>query len=47
MSPMALSFFADNKRVRNRRIKERLGVQLAYPDYRAGLRTILEEGTNV
>lgn len=46
MSPMALSFFADNKRVRNRRIKERLGVRLAYPDYRAGLRAILEEEIN-
>jgi nucleoside-diphosphate-sugar epimerase len=43
MSPMALSFFADNKRVSNRRIKEQLGVRLAYPDYRAGLRAILKE----
>jgi hypothetical protein len=44
MSPMALSFFADNKRVSNRRIKDQLGVRLAYRDYRAGLRAIL--GTN-
>jgi len=43
MSPMARSFFADNKRVSNRRIKDRLGVRLAYPDYRAGLRAILKE----
>jgi nucleoside-diphosphate-sugar epimerase len=40
MSPMALSFFADNKRVSNRRIKDELGVTLAYPDYRTGLRDI-------
>jgi len=43
MSPMALSFFADNRRVANRRIKERLGVRLAYPDYRAGLTAILRD----
>jgi nucleoside-diphosphate-sugar epimerase len=41
MSAMARSFFADSKRVSNRRIRERLGVTLAYPDYRAGLRAIL------
>lgn len=41
MSEMARSFFADSKRVSNRRIRERLGVSLAYPDYRAGLRAIL------
>lgn len=37
LSPMARSFYADNKRVRNDRIKQELGVRLAYPDYRAGL----------
>jgi nucleoside-diphosphate-sugar epimerase len=42
MSEMARSFFADSKRVSNRRIKEQLGVALAYPDYRAGMRAILE-----
>ncbi len=41
MSPMARSFWADNRRVRNRRIREELGVALAYPDYRAGLAGIL------
>ena len=40
LSPMAASFYADNKRVRNTRIKQELGVSLAYPDYRAGLRAI-------
>ena len=40
LSPMALSFWADNKRVDNRRIKEELGVSLAYPTYREGLKAI-------
>jgi len=42
LSPMARSFYADNKRVRNDRIKRELGVALRYPDYEAGLRAILE-----
>jgi nucleoside-diphosphate-sugar epimerase len=41
MSEMARSFYADNKRVRNNRIKDELGVSLKYPDYRAGLQAIL------
>ncbi len=41
LSAMARSFYRDNKRVSNRRIKEDLGVALAYPDYRAGLKAIL------
>ena len=42
MSPMALTFWADNKRVDNSRIKEDLGVRLSFPDYRQGLRASLE-----
>lgn len=42
MTPMAASFYAENKRVRNDRIKTELGVVLRYPDYRAGLRAMLE-----
>ncbi len=42
LSLMALSFYAENKRVSNARIKEELGVRLRYPDYRAGLRALLE-----
>ena len=34
---MARSFYAESKRVSNRRIKDDLGVRLRYPDYRAGL----------
>ncbi len=40
LSPMARSFYADSKRVSNRRIKEELGVKLAYPSYREGLRAL-------
>ena len=42
LSPMARSFYRDNKRVSNQRIKDELGVELAYPDYKAGLRALLE-----
>lgn len=41
LSEMARSFYAESKRVANRRIKEELGVRLAYPDYRRGLRALL------
>ncbi len=41
MSPMALSFWRDDRLVSNRKIKEDLGVKLTYPDYRSGLRGIL------
>ena len=42
MTPMARSFYAESKRVSNRRLKEELGVTLAYPGYRDGLRAVLE-----
>lgn len=42
MSPMALSFWNDNRVVDNSRIKRELGVALRYTDYRAGLRAVLE-----
>lgn len=41
MSAMARSFYAENRRVRNDRIKDELGVRLRYPTYREGLRAIL------
>jgi len=43
MTPMARSFYAESKRVRNDRIKTELGVDLLYPDYRAGLAALLEQ----
>jgi hypothetical protein len=42
MTPMARTFYGENKRVRNDRIKRELGLQLAYPTYREGLRAVLE-----
>lgn len=44
LSPMARSFYLDNKRVRNDRIKAELGISLAYPGFRDGLRAILAAG---
>ncbi len=42
LTPMARSFYAESKRVRNDRIKDELGVLLSYPNYRNGLRALLE-----
>jgi hypothetical protein len=41
LSPMARSFYAECKRVSNRRIKTYLGVTLAYPTFREGLNAIV------
>lgn len=41
LSPMARSFWDDDVAIRARRIRDELGVTLAYPDYRAGLRACL------
>lgn len=41
LSPMAASFYGDNRRVRNARIKTELGVTLKYPTYREGLKALL------
>ncbi|MHA6689460.1 SDR family oxidoreductase [Devosia sp. A449] len=43
LTPMQRSFYADNKRVSNAAIKQALGIELLYPDYRAGLGAILKE----
>ncbi len=43
MTPMALSFWNDNRRVSNAKIVAALGVRLKYPDYRSGLQAILLE----
>ncbi|MBV9834049.1 MAG: SDR family oxidoreductase [Alphaproteobacteria bacterium] len=45
MSPMARSFYADSRRVQNTLIKQELGVRLAYPTYREGLRAILSSAS--
>jgi nucleoside-diphosphate-sugar epimerase len=42
LSPMARSFYAECRRVSNQRIKKDLGVKLAYPTFREGLRAIAD-----
>ena len=44
LSPMARSFYAENKRLKNDRLKDELGVTLKYPDYRSGLRALFDAG---
>ena len=46
MSPMARSFYAESKRVSNKRIKEDLDISLRYPDYRTGLNALLAAETS-
>ncbi|MQY41948.1 SDR family NAD(P)-dependent oxidoreductase [Epibacterium sp. SM1969] len=43
MSPMARSFYSENKKVQNARIKSELGVELLYPDYRVGLQALARD----
>ncbi len=47
LSPMAASFYGDNKRVRNNRIKTELSVQLNYPNYRVGLTALARDRNGV
>lgn len=42
MAPITRSFYSDNKRVSNERIKNELGVTLKYSDFRKGLDSCLE-----
>lgn len=44
LSPMAKSFYAENRRVRNALIKGELGVRLGYPTFREGFRALREAG---
>jgi nucleoside-diphosphate-sugar epimerase len=41
LTGMAATFWAENKRVSNARIKQDLGVELLYPTYREGLRALV------
>jgi len=43
MTPMARSFYRDNKRVSNKAIKEALGIELLYPNYQTGLDAIWKD----
>lgn len=40
LSPMALGFYAENRRVANGKAKRMLGWRPVYPDYRVGLRAV-------
>jgi len=42
MSPMGVSFWQDNRRVDNSRIRDELAIRLQYPTYREGLQAIFE-----
>ena len=44
MTPMARSFYGENKRVSNKRIKSELGFEFAHPTYREGLQALLAQG---
>jgi len=44
LSPMAASFYGENKRVRNDLIKRALGFIPAFPSYREGLQALLAAG---
>lgn len=44
LSQMARSFYGENKRLKNNRITDELGVALFYPTYREGLRALFEAG---
>lgn len=44
LSPMGQSFYAENRRLSNARIRDDLGVTLAYPSYREGLAAIAKQG---
>jgi len=44
LSPLARAFYAENRRVANGRARRVLGWTPGHPDYRAGLRAVLEAG---
>ncbi len=44
LSPFLMSFYDGCARVRNDKLKNALGVTLRYPDYRAGLQALLDDG---
>jgi len=44
LTPMARSFYAENKRASNNKLKQDLGMSLAFPTYRDGLKALWEAG---
>ncbi|MGH1456169.1 MAG: SDR family oxidoreductase [Alphaproteobacteria bacterium] len=47
LAPITQSFYKDNKRIRNDKIKSDLGVCLIYPDYKQGLQACLDSDYSV
>jgi hypothetical protein len=45
ISPMARSFYGENKRVRNQKSKDVLGMQYKWPNYRTSLKRLWDEGS--
>ena len=46
LSEMARSFYSETKYIINKKIKEKLGLELKYPNYKLGLKDILKEELN-
>ena len=46
LSEMARSFYSETKYIINQKIKEKLGLELKYPNYKLGLKDILKEELN-
>jgi hypothetical protein len=44
LTPMARSFYAENKRASNRKLKQELGIRLTFPTYREGLEALWNAG---
>lgn len=42
LSPQAMAFYSENRRIANTKAKRLLGWRPAYPDFRAGLRTLAQ-----
>jgi len=47
VAPIMGSFYKDNKRIRNDKIKRELGIELLYSDYKKGLQSCLDVETEV
>ena len=44
LTPMARSFYGENKRCSNARVKDELGLDFAYPTYREGIAALWADG---
>jgi nucleoside-diphosphate-sugar epimerase len=47
LTPMARSFYGENKRVANQRMKEKLGFALTFPTFREGIAALWAQGEGV